>query len=169
MKLTTRTQKAMLVARKYPQPQEQQQKRIPTLSEWEYAQSKNRIWKTQEIIYKPSKKQQVMGTKLILTPEMTEQIAIAVLSHLNTMQQEQPVKRSSKSVKKATPTAKKQSAKEKEVKTYTGKESCTWKQFRACYYKQKNESKKPLTWQQFTDKYGNGKLTFEKASKMLSK
>ena len=90
------------------------------------------------------------------------------LSHLNTMQQE-PVKRSSKSVKKATPTAKKQSSKEKEVKTYTGKEPCTFKQFRACYYKQKEESKKPLTWQEFTDKYGDGKLTFEKASKMLSK
>jgi len=168
MKLTTRTQKAMLVARKYPQPKEQQQKRIPTLSEWEYSQSKNKIWKTQEIIYKP-KKQKVMGTKFILTPEVTEQIAIAVLSHLNAMQQEEPVKRSSKSVKKATPIAKKQSAKEKEVKTYTGKEPCTFRQFRACYYKQKEESKKPLTWQEFTDKYGDGKLTFEKASKMLSK
>lgn len=166
MKLTTRTQKAMLVARKYPQPKEQQQKRIPTLSEWEYAQSKNKIWKTQEIIYKPSKKQQVMGTKFILTPEMSEQIAIAVISHLNAMQQE-PVKRSSKSVKKATPATKKQSA--KEDKTYTGKEPCTFRQFRACYYKQKEEAKKPLSWQEFTDKYGDGKLTFEKASKMLSK
>lgn len=113
MKLTTRTQKAMLVARKYPQPKEQQQKHIPTLSEWEYSQTKNRIWKTKEIIInKPTKKTEIMGTKLILTPEVTEQIAIAVLSHLNAMQK--PTKGSKgakKETKKSEPKAKAKTSK----------------------------------------------------------